>query len=101
MTPQKKSVGAGIYRKQKLEAEVIRACTNCGAPGFYHDVPDVNVGCFDPARKGRFVGDTCPNCHKARTPPEKRGVIWSKRFYPASTPKWLEAALEWINRRIA
>lgn len=98
---QKKSLGIGIWRKQKLEAEVIRACANCGAPGTYHDVPDVNVGCFDPLRRGQWVGEVCPNCGKDRTPPEKRGTIWSKHFYPASTPNWLMRALEWVNRRTA
>lgn len=98
---REKSVGIGIWRKQQLEAEVIRACGNCGAGGKYHDVPDVNVGCFDPSRKGEYVGETCPNCGAERPPIHQLGRIWSKRFYPASTPKWLEAVLEWINRRMA
>jgi hypothetical protein len=96
---EKKSLGIGIYRKQQLEAEVIRACRSCGAPGFYHDVPDVNLGCFDPSRKGQYVGEICPNCDSERARPERKGVIWSKHFYPASTPKWLLRGLEWINGR--
>lgn len=96
---KKKSLGIGIWRKQQLEAEVIHACRCCGAPGFYHDVPSVNVGCFDPARKGQFVGTVCPNCGHDRDAPERKGVIWSKHFYPGTTPNWLMRVLEWINRR--
>lgn len=77
---QKKSLGIGIIRKQTLNATVIRACTCCGAPGFYHDVPDVNAGCFDPARKGQPVGPVCPNCGEDRPANEDRGEIWCKEW---------------------
>src|SRR5262245_41734387 len=96
---EQKSLGIGIYRRQQLEGEVIYACGSCGAGGVYHDVVCVNVGCYDPTRKGQFVGEICPNCGSERSRPEPRGVMWSCNFYPASTPKWLMKALEWINRR--
>lgn len=71
----------GLISRRTLHATVIRACQSCGAPGTYHDVPDVNVGCFDPARKGLPVGPVCPNCGAPRPEDEDRGEIWRKDYY--------------------
>lgn len=68
----------GLLQRATLHATVIRACRGCGAPGFYHDVSGVNVGCYDPARKGQPVGTTCPNCGAAREAIEDKGEIWRR-----------------------
>lgn len=74
----------GVHRKQSLSASVIKSCTNCGAPGFWHDTPGVNPGCYAPERVTKlgsdFVGETCPNCGHDRTPVEDLGEIWLKLF---------------------
>jgi len=73
---------SNIYRKQSLHASVIRACRNCGAPGFWHNIPDVNPGCFAPEKVTKlgedFVGTICPQCGKSRDDIEHHGEIWSK-----------------------
>jgi len=73
-----------VTRKQSLYASVIRACPNCGAPGFWHDTPGVNVGCYAPEKVTRlgedFVGPVCPCCGHDRDPIECKGQIWSKEW---------------------
>jgi hypothetical protein len=75
------------FRKQALHANVARACRNCGAPGFWHDVEGVNPGCYDPRKKmealARYegfapVGPICPQCGHDREGVEAHGEIWSK-----------------------
>lgn len=74
----------GIYRKQSLHATIIRACTHCGAPGYWHNTPGVNVGCYAPDKVTTLgcdpVGAVCPNCGTERSSPEDLGEIWSKLF---------------------
>ncbi len=71
-----------VQRKQSLHANAIRACTNCGAPGFWHNTPGVNVGCYAPEKVTQIgtdpVGDVCPNCGAARQAVEPLGEIWKK-----------------------
>lgn len=76
-----------IFRKQSLHATIARACRNCGAPGFWHDVPGVNVACYDPEKKKQAemrdegfapVGSICPACGCNREEVESLGEIWSK-----------------------
>lgn len=73
-----------VARKQSLHANVIRACWNCGAPGFWHNTPGVNVGCYAPEKVTRlgedFVGTTCPNCGALRDDIEHKGEIWRREF---------------------
>lgn len=78
---KRKYFGIGIIRRQELAAVVTRACANCGAPGFWHDVPNVNVGCYDPTRKNQPITESnCPNCGAVRPAPEDRGVIWVREW---------------------
>lgn len=71
-----------IVRRQALYASVIRACRNCGAPGYWHNTPGVNVGCYAPEKVTQLgsdpVGTVCPNCGAAREIIEQHGMIWSK-----------------------
>jgi len=58
------NVTLGLRRKS-LEASVIHACSNCGAPGVFkadERTRELWPGCFDPLRPGHPVGDQCPNC---------------------------------------
>jgi len=50
--------------KQALYATVIRACTNCGAPGVDSE--------------GKEVGKFCPECGAKRPKSEPQGRIWVK-----------------------
>jgi hypothetical protein len=71
-----------IVRRQELYANVIRACRNCGAPGFWHNTPGVNVGCYAPEKVTKLgedpVGTICPCCGAPREVIEPHGMIWSK-----------------------
>jgi len=71
-----------IVRKQALYASVIRACGACGAPGYWHNTPGVNIGCYAPDKVTQLgadpVGPVCPNCGAARETIEPHGQIWSK-----------------------
>ncbi len=73
---------ARVFRKQSLHANVIRACGKCGAPGYWHNIPDVNVGCFAPEKVTQLgmdpVGEVCPQCGTDRDPVEPHGEVWSK-----------------------
>jgi len=80
-TPKVASSTTALWRKQTLNATVIRACSSCGAPGHFHDVSGVNVGCYDPSRINEPVGDVCPCCNAPRPAVEDKGQIWSKEFH--------------------
>lgn len=71
-------------RKQSLHAAVIRSCRQCGAPGYWHDIPDVNVGCYAPEKVTQLgsdpVGTVCPQCGTDREAIEPRGQIWMKQW---------------------
>jgi predicted RNA-binding Zn-ribbon protein involved in translation (DUF1610 family) len=71
-------------RKQSLYASVIRSCPNCGAPGYWHNTPGLNIGCYAPEKVTRlgedFVGKICPCCGHDRDPIEYKGQIWSKEW---------------------
>lgn len=83
-----RSASSVLNAVQTLHATVLRACASCGAPGVYHDIPDVNPGCFDPLRKGLPVGDDCPNCGASRVDARQElGEIWRRYKFPA----WLRA----------
>lgn len=91
MTDQ--ALPAGITRKQSLHATVIRSCAKCGAPGYWHNTPGVNVGCYAPARVTTLgcdpVGKVCPNCLSPRpSVVEDRGVIWQRFFGTRFAVAW-------------
>lgn len=71
-----------IVRKQALYASVIRSCKKCGAPGYWHNIPGVNVGCYAPEKVTHLgsdpVGPFCPQCGEPRETVEALGRIWSK-----------------------
>jgi rubredoxin len=93
-----------LFRRQSLHANVARACGNCGAPGFWHDVPGVNPGCYDPdkVREARMndegfapVGAICPQCGADREDVERLGEIWSKEYRAPTVWENVKAALWW------
>ena len=73
-----------VARKQSLYASVIRACRKCGAPGYWHNIPDVNPGCFAPEKVTQLgsdpVGAVCPQCGKPRNDIEPHGEIWRREW---------------------
>ena len=73
-----------VFRKQSLYASVIRSCKKCGAPGYWHDTPGVNVGCYAPDKVTQLgadpVGTTCPNCGAVREEIERKGEIWKREW---------------------
>lgn len=73
-----------IYRKQSLYANVTLACRYCGAPGYWHNTPNVNVGCYAPEKVTKLgedpVGPLCPCCGNDRPAVEHHGEIWSKTW---------------------
>lgn len=75
---------ARVVRRQSLHAGVIRACRNCGAPGYWHATPDVNPACYAPEKVTQLgsdpVGSVCPQCGADRVPVERLGEIWSKEW---------------------
>lgn len=90
--PAEAALPVGVHRQQTLHANVIRACTHCGAPGFWHDTPGVNVGCYAPDKVTKlgsdWVGPTCPNCGHGRPGVEEHGMIWRRLFGPAWALAW-------------
>ncbi len=79
------SITLGI-RRLALEARVIKACNQCGAPGAYKNHPSIQSGwpgCYDPKRDGREVGPRCPNCGAKRPSDENLGEV------QASMSMWL------------
>lgn len=75
----------GIHRVQSLYASVIRSCTKCGAPGYWHNTPGVNIGCYAPDKVTQLgsdpVGRICPNCGGVRVSViENQGLLWQKLF---------------------
>ncbi len=79
-------VSAEILRRQSLEAVVITACPNCGAPGVYKSEISIAIGwpkCYvSPGdhRDTKTVGDTCPECGYLRNPDRDLGEIWSREW---------------------
>lgn len=71
---------ATLTRKQSLHATVIHACPSCGAPGVFHAVQGVNVGCYDPMKVGQPVGPICPNCQAVRDPDKDLGEVWKREY---------------------
>jgi hypothetical protein len=73
-----------VVRKQSLYASVIRSCKKCGAPGYWHDTPGVNVGCYAPEKVTQLgadpVGAVCPQCGASRQEVERKGEIWRREF---------------------
>lgn len=85
MTEQTSNISFGISRKS-LEAVKIHACPHCEAPGVYRDderTRSLWSGCWDPAKKGRPVGNVCPHCGCNRTKDKNLGEL------TASMPLWL------------
>lgn len=78
---------ARVFRKQSLHASVIRSCRKCGAPGYWHNIPDTNLGCYAPEKVTKLgenpVGLVCPQCGADRDVIEPHGEIW-KREWKAS-----------------
>jgi hypothetical protein len=73
-----------VFRKQSLYASVIRSCRKCGAPGYWHNVPDVNMACYAPEKVTQLgsdpVGAICPNCGADREEIEPLGEIWRREW---------------------
>lgn len=76
-----------LFARQSLVIAVVRACPHCGAPGYWHDVPGVNPGCYDPEKKRAAeakmqplapVGPICPQCGGEREEIEPHGEVWAK-----------------------
>jgi hypothetical protein len=69
-----------------IQAQIIRACGRCGAPGVYKSsvdrgwdsVPGVQVDPGD-VRIGQFVGEICPNCGAARSKPGRPKHVAKKK----------------------
>jgi len=78
------SVTSSLQRRQSVHATVIRSCKRCGAPGFWHNTPGINVGCYAPEKVTQLgsdpVGAVCPNCGADREALEDLGEIWSREF---------------------
>jgi len=94
-------VAGGI--KSRLVVNVIRACGKCGAPGFWHNTPGVNVGCYAPERVTKLgedpVGPVCPNCGAERETMEPHGVVWQRTIKFGRTIKdSLKAAVGSLGR---
>lgn len=95
-----------IQRKQSLHASVIRSCKKCGAPGFWHNTPGVNVGCYAPEKVTRLgedaVGPICPNCGAERETKEELGEIWSRvwrvSFWDAVKGSFSDLFLKWREK---
>lgn len=97
---------SGLIRRQSLHATVIRACKKCGAPGHWHDNPNLAKACYDPAKKRAAdaaglgvapVGPVCPQCGNHREDDEHLGEIWSKVWRVPTFWEQIKAAF--MNRR--
>lgn len=82
--------GASIGRLDRLIINVHRTCRNCGAPGYWHNVPGVNPGCYAPDKVTQLgndpVGPVCPQCGANRDDVELHGEVWSREFRPGIWP---------------
>lgn len=95
--PRVTNVDVAMVRKQSLFVNVIRACRNCGAPGFWHNTPGVNVGCYAPEKVTKLgedpVGNICPNCGAAREAVEEHGEVWRKVWRAPSAWSMIKEAI--------
>ena len=85
MNAKTTNIQFGITRKS-LEAVVIHACQQCGAPGVYKGdarTQELWPGCWSAEWHDRPVGDVCPNCHQSRMKNRDLGEL------TASMPKWI------------
>jgi len=85
MNAKTTNIQFGITRKS-LEAMVIHACQQCGAPGVYKGdarTQELWPGCWRAEWHDRPVGDVCPNCHQSRVKNRDLGEL------TASMPKWI------------
>ena len=80
--PHNLEQGQLLRNLKTVEATVLPACANCGAPGAYNShesIRDGWPGCWveknDPMA-GEQVGDICPNCNAERPEPRNLGVVW-------------------------
>lgn|SRR5262245_17889904 len=93
-----------LFRRQSLRVNVIRACKQCGAPGYWHDIEGVNPACYDPAKKQLAeanhegfapIGPICPQCGADREDDvENLGEVWSKEFRAPSTWQRVKRAIK-------
>ena len=85
MNAKTTNIQFGITRKS-LEAMVIHACQQCGAPGVYKGdarTQELWPGCWSAEWHDRPVGDICPNCRQSRIKNRDLGEL------TASMPKWI------------
>jgi hypothetical protein len=81
-----KTADVRMWRRQALEATVIKACKKCNAPGRYMSEARIKEGwpgCYvEPhsEREGEPVGSKCPNCGAKRPKNGHLGEIWKKEF---------------------
>lgn len=91
---QTANVELGLHRRS-LEATIIRACRNCGAPGLYQKTEafrEKYPKVYSPERFGQPVGDVCPQCGADRPADKDLGELTS------SMPRWvwkLVLAFKW------
>jgi rubredoxin len=85
MSPRVQSVPVDIARKQSLEAVILRACSDCGAPAVYKSASAIRdgwPGCYvEPGEplEDKPVGELCPNCGIARHGhTEELGEVWHR-----------------------
>lgn len=76
--------GVALRWRQSLEAQVLRACPNCGAPACYkshQSIRDQWPACYvepnDPRIDQVIPGGRCLQCGALRLPREDLGEIWS------------------------
>lgn len=84
--PASQGQAVRFWRRQALEAALIKACTQCNAPGIYKSEARIKEGwpgCYvEPGdeRDEQPVGDVCPNCHHPRPYDQALGEIWKKEY---------------------
>jgi hypothetical protein len=92
-----------VFRKQTLYANVIRSCKKCGAPGYWHNVPDVNMACYAPEKVTQLgsdpVGAVCPNCGADREEIEPLGEIWKREWKVSLWSVFKETLVELVKPR--
>ena len=107
MSRESEIVNTGFIRHQEIKATVVRACTNCNAPGTFVKLNDYWgqwLGCCvgeSSPKLGKEVGEYCPNCGSIRPSSltEDRGIIWEKWVF-ASIFQKLKFDFKCFVRRI-